>query len=161
MKTIAGALKKGRNKKLKKPTLRPFTNGPEGYVSVSESGKAYTITTLCGTKVAFDMCGRCGIHVIACKCQRGPSLPRGVEYIWDQDEALSKGEEWDHHHPNYRGSFTAREAKRNLRFTMPAPSFELKTSTEAKPPKSLALYAKRATKMRERGVKRLLKGKRS
>lgn len=164
MKTISGTLKKGRGKRLSdytKSQLRPFRNGPEGHVTISESGDAYVITTVRGTRIAFDMCGRCGIHVKHCTCSRGPTLPRGVEHAWDRDVALSKGEDWDHHHPSYKGSFTARETKRNQRITMPSlvAKSSAPTVVTVQATKRLSVYIERARKNRVEGVKRLLRGR--
>lgn len=165
MKTIGGTLKKGRGKRLSdyvKPQLRPFSNGPKDHVTVGEGGDYYVITTLRGTRIAFDMCGRCGVHVKHCKCASGSSLPRAIEYVWDQDAAEAKGEEWDYNHPNYKGSFTARETKKNQRITMPSlvAKSTPPTVVVAKTPKRLSVYIERARKNREDGVKRLLRGKR-
>lgn len=160
MKTIAGTLdKKGRGKRLRdyvvKSELPAFKNGPEGHVRVSDDGKSYVITTMAGISIAFDLCGACSFHVKRCKCSRGPSLPRSVEYVWDQDEALHHGEEWNHQHRNYRGSFTAREAKRNLRMTLPAAP----TAYVVAEKKRLSVYVDLARKDRAEAVQRLLRGK--
>ena len=154
MKTIESVLgKKGRSGHT---TLRPFTKGPDGHVMVSDDGKYYVLIAPSGTRIAFDTCGRCSLHVRICKCADSPTLPRSIEYIWDSEQARSKGEEWNSGHPNYKGSFTARETKRNLRMSIP----DFKPSAAPKPRKRLSDYIKRIKRNRMAGVKRLLLGKR-
>lgn len=62
-----------------------------------------------GLHVAWDTCGGCAWYWSLCKCAAGLRSPRSVEYIFDQINALAAGQEWDHNHPHYRGSFTRAE----------------------------------------------------
>lgn len=71
-------------------------------------GRAYVTTTAKGTRIAWDTCGRCGIHVLHCTCT-GAHAPRSVTYIWHQDRAHSRGEEWSPEHPDYRKEFEAQK----------------------------------------------------
>lgn len=96
---------------------------PKGSTTLNKTKTAYLTTTALGTKIAWDNCGRCYAHVLLCKCDSGPTAPRSIEYIYDQDMALSKGEEWGPGHRNYKGTFRAKHAKKErTTFWMPEPT---------------------------------------
>ena len=77
---------------------------PPGSTVLSEDGSALLTTTPTGTVVAWDICGRCSVHVKACRCSR-PTAPRSVVYIWHQDAAQQRGEPWSPEHPDYSKEF--------------------------------------------------------
>jgi hypothetical protein len=66
-----------------------------------------------GLHVVHFTCGACSaLSIFNCKCRRGLTVPRSVEFIYDQITALKKGEEWGFHHPDYSGSLRRAEAER-------------------------------------------------
>lgn len=74
-----------------------------------KTGSVQALVTVApgGTKVAWDNCGQCHNHISHCKCVRGITAPRSIEYIVDASAAIQAGEAWDMTHPNYRGSLRA------------------------------------------------------
>lgn len=77
---------------------------PPRSTALSEDGSAFLTTTPHGTVIAWDVCGRCSVHVKVCRCSR-PTAPRSVTYIWHQDAAQERGEEWSTSHPDYSREF--------------------------------------------------------
>ena len=88
-----------------------------------------------GLHVAWDTCGGCAWYWSLCRCANGLRAPRSVEYIFDQINALAAGQEWDHNHPHYRGSFTradrmAKASRLEARYSAP-PSWTAPTPAKA------------------------------
>lgn len=81
---------------------------PPGSTKLSDDGSMFLTTTPLGTVVAWDVCGRCGVHVKVCRCST-PSATRSVTYAWYQDAAQERGEEWTTDHPDYHREFPAYE----------------------------------------------------
>lgn len=90
--------------KRRTPRMRIPDRVPAGSTVLSDDGTVLLTTTPRGTVIGWDTCGRCGVHMRSCACA-SPSAPRSVTYIWHQDNALQKGEEWSPDHPDYRKDF--------------------------------------------------------
>lgn len=91
-------------------TLQPTRWVPPQSTVVAPGGSHYVTTTPQGTQIAWDTCGRCGVHVLHCRCA-GSRAPRSVVYLWHQDRAFSRHEEWSPDHPDYRRDFEAQEGE--------------------------------------------------
>lgn len=88
--------------------LQPTHWVPPQSTVVAAGGRHYVTTTPLGTQIAWDVCGRCGVNVHRCRCSASRA-PRSVVYIWHQDLALSRNEEWTTDHPDYRREFDAQK----------------------------------------------------
>lgn len=67
-----------------------------------------------GLSVAWWLCRICKQDVKYCKCARGVSVCRSIEWIYDKTVAHMAGQEWDINHLNYSGSLTRAYRERNL-----------------------------------------------
>ncbi len=92
---------------------------PETYYKWNpKKNVADALVTRCGkTWIAWMNCGRCHHWWKICRCNSGVASPRSIEYIYDHEAALSRGEEWTVSHPDYQGTLTRadREARMNAK----------------------------------------------
>lgn len=118
---------------------------------------SYITTCPRGTDIAWDTCSVCNLHVLLCECKEGPYAGRAIEYIFYRQLAEMNGEEWTHHHPNYKRSFRPeRTAGKTTGYKMPAPKIPApdkasQSSTTDAPKKSLkGLKTKRTKSLKGR-----------
>lgn len=95
--------------------FNPDRTVPTSYYRFDKTKKRVTAVVSVmkdGLHVAWDTCGACFNYLHLCRCPNGISASRSVEYIFDSTNAILAGEEWSIHHPNYRGSLTAKQRER-------------------------------------------------
>lgn len=91
------------------PSIAPLSGRmparvPTGTTSLTDDGRNLVTVTPLGIEIVWDICGKCGMHVGSCRCT-SPYAPRSVTYIWYQDRARKKGEDWSPEHPDYHREF--------------------------------------------------------
>jgi hypothetical protein len=118
------------------PVYQPMVPPNTYYRVVKETGRPACMVTVMpdDLHVAWFTCGVCAaLDIHLCRCKRGITAGRSVEYIFDSIVAQLAGEEWGLNHPKYPGSLHQAERDRAPRrdIVMPARPDVPRTAVQA------------------------------